>query len=76
VHLAHVTTPILAMRPTAPDSRRKPAVWGRRLGTSTGLEGRLCMPSIGYQHPETGEVLSSARNCRAICVVYVMPCTW
>jgi 23S rRNA pseudouridine1911/1915/1917 synthase len=70
-------TPFLGTRPTGPASGPKPVASAQRLGRPwRPLADRLCMPIYWQSNtPKPAISWSSNRNCRAICVVYVRPCT-
>ena len=71
-------TRFLAMRLTAPASGPKPPGWGPSPAQRwRPLADRPCMPIYWLlSTPKRKLPWSSDRNCRAICVVYVTPCTW
>ncbi len=77
VHLAHIGHPILGDSTYGTGFKTKSSRLGaRRAPPWRPLADRLCMP-ISWQSntPKPAISWSSNRNCRAICVVYVRPCT-
>ena len=77
VHLAHIGHPILGDDTYGTGFKTKASRLGRpRPRPPWQALGRQALHAylLAIEHPETGEIpASSNRNCRATCVVYVMP---
>ncbi len=78
VHLAHIGHPILGDATYGTGFKTKVSRLGPKgtLPPWGPLADRPCMPIYWpLNTPKPATPWSSNRNCRAICVVYVMPCT-